>query len=109
MPGGKTVRMTTLKIAAALLLTTGLAATGEFGKRALFAGEPEAERKVIAQVDRLVKAWEPVEAERRFDNIGWARDIREALRLAKEHDRPVFLFTYSGSTNREHAMALQRC
>ena len=32
-----------------------------------------------------------------------------ALRLAKEHNRPVFLFTYSGSAEREHAMALQRC
>lgn len=63
---------------------------------------------VTTQVDRLVAAWEPVEAERRFDDIGWAKDIRDALRLAREHDRPAFLFTYSGSANREHAMALQR-
>jgi hypothetical protein len=109
MHEGETVRITILKIAAALLLTTGLAATGGFGKRALFAREPAAESEVTAQVDRLVKAWEPVEAERRFDDIGWAKDIRDALRLAKAHDRPVFLFTYSGSANREHAIAMQRC
>ena len=47
--------------------------------------------------------------ERRLDQIGWAKDFRDGLRLAKEHGRPLFLFTYSGSTEREHAMALQRC
>jgi hypothetical protein len=80
MHKGETVRITILKIAAALLLTTGLAATGGFGKHALFAREPAAESEVTAQVDRLVKAWEPVEAERRFDDIGWAKTF--AMRSA---------------------------
>ncbi|MDQ3622210.1 MAG: hypothetical protein M3463_06945 [Verrucomicrobiota bacterium] len=37
--------------------------------------------------------------ERRLDEIGWARDIREAKRLAKENGRPVFLFTHDGRLN----------
>jgi hypothetical protein len=41
----------------------------------------------------------PTAADRRFDEIGWAKDIRTAIRLAKENDRPVFLFTHDGRMN----------
>jgi hypothetical protein len=51
---------------------------------------------LAAWVDRRVEDWKPSREERRFDDIGWARDIRAALALAKEHGRPVFLFTYDG-------------
>jgi hypothetical protein len=61
------------------------------------------------KVDRRVEAWQPTPQERRLDDIGWAKDLREALRLARESGRPVFLFTYSGCAEREHAIALQRC
>ena len=37
--------------------------------------------------------------ERRLDDIGWAKDIREAKRLAAENRRPVFLFTHDGRLN----------
>ena len=47
-------------------------------------------------VDRKVADCEPKPEERRFDQTGWAADIRTALRLSKEHDRPVFLFTHDG-------------
>jgi len=87
-----------LRIGAALLLTGGLTAA-----------LPPAEDEVTARVDRRVRAWQPTRDERRLDDVGWAKDIRDALRLAREHNRPVFLFTYSGSAEREHAMALQRC
>jgi hypothetical protein len=46
-----------------------------------------------------IRAWQPVAEERSFDKIGWAKDIRDALRLAKENDRPVFLFTHTGRIN----------
>jgi hypothetical protein len=69
---------------------------------------PEAD-SVPVRVDKRVDAWEPISQERRFDDIGWANDIRAALRLARENNRPIFLFTYSGDAEREHAMALQRC
>jgi hypothetical protein len=49
-------------------------------------------------VEKRIQDWQPSAEERRFDEIGWAKDIREAERLAKEHGRPVFLFTYDGAS-----------
>ncbi len=51
------------------------------------------------RVERQVRAWQPTAEERRFDEIGWARDIREAIRLARRLGRPVFLFTHDGHMN----------
>jgi hypothetical protein len=48
-------------------------------------------------VDARVAAWQPSKAERAFDEIGWVRNLTEAERLAQEHQRPIFLFTYDGS------------
>jgi len=50
-------------------------------------------------VQRRVAELQPKAEEKRFDEIGWARDIREARRLAREHNRPVFLFTHDGRMN----------
>jgi hypothetical protein len=58
---------------------------------------------LVALVDKRVEAWQPTKAERRFDEIGWLTDIREAERLAKQRNRPVFLFTHDGH------MAVGRC
>jgi hypothetical protein len=55
------------------------------------------------QVSRRVELWQPVAGERRFDDIGWVGDIFEARRLARKHNRPVFLFTHDGH------MAVGRC
>ena len=49
-------------------------------------------RKRIAEI-------EPKPEEKRFDEIGWAKDIREARRLAAQHNRPIFLFTHDGRMN----------
>jgi hypothetical protein len=49
-----------------------------------------------AWIDARVAALQPTADERRIDRIGWAPDIRSALRLAREHNRPVFLFTMDG-------------
>jgi len=54
-------------------------------------------------ITQRVKDWQPTAHDRRFDEIGWAKDVRDALRLAKEHNRPVFLFTHDGR------MAIGRC
>ena len=59
-----------------------------------FAG-PTADRSV-AWIDQRVAALQPTPDERRIDRIGWAHDIRSALRLAREHGRLVFLFTMDG-------------
>jgi hypothetical protein len=50
-------------------------------------------------VDRRVQTWQPTKEERRFDDIAWVPDLRTALRLGKEHGRPVFLFTHDGRMN----------
>ena len=50
-------------------------------------------------VQQRVAELQPRAEEKRFDEIGWAKDIREALRLAERHKRPVFLFTHDGRMN----------
>lgn len=52
--------------------------------------------KLVLRVEKRVHELLPTREERRIDEIGWAKNIREAERLAKEHQRPVFLFTYDG-------------
>ena len=47
-------------------------------------------------VAQRVQQWQPTARDRRWEQIGWARDLRSAERLAKEHNRPVFLFTLDG-------------
>jgi len=57
----------------------------------------------LAWIDRRIEAWQPTKDERRFDDIAWATDLRTAMKLAKQHNRPVFLFTHDGH------MAIGRC
>ena len=68
---------------AAFLILIGLGAGSDSDRRA-------------ARVDERVSALQPTANERRIDQVGWARDIRSALRLGREHGRPVFLFTMDG-------------
>ncbi len=49
-----------------------------------------------AWVDERVAAWQPTAREKAWERIGWATDLRGAQRLAKQHRRPVFLFTLDG-------------
>jgi hypothetical protein len=58
-----------------------------------------AESDEFAWVQQRVRELQPSAKEKRFDEIGWAADIRDALRLAKTHQRPVFLFTHDGRIN----------
>jgi hypothetical protein len=53
----------------------------------------------LSWVEKRVQELEPTAKEKRFDEIGWAKDIREAQRLAKKNVRPVFLFTHDGHMN----------
>jgi hypothetical protein len=57
----------------------------------------------LSWVEKRVEEWQPRPSERKFDQIGWLRDIRAALALGKESNRPVFLFTHDGR------MAIGRC
>ena len=77
-------------LAALLLVTSGTGADTL---------EAEMPRQQYERVERRVRRWQPTAEERRFDEIGWAGDIREAIRLARRLGRPVFLFTHDGHMN----------
>ena len=47
---------------------------------------------VTARVTEL----QPNILERKIDRIGWAKNIVEAEKLARDYNRPVFLFTLDG-------------
>lgn len=83
--------MTAYGIVAALLV--GGAADGPTTR------PPESAAAQYARVERQVRAWQPTAAERRFDEVGWVAGLRDAVRLAKRHGRPVFLFTHDGHMN----------
>jgi hypothetical protein len=53
----------------------------------------------LASVEQRVRELQPKADEKHFDEIGWADDIRDAIHLAKESHRPVFLFTHDGRMN----------
>lgn len=52
-----------------------------------------------AWVDRRIDDLQPLPQERKFDRIGWSRTILDAEKLAREHVRPIFLFTHDGRIN----------
>jgi hypothetical protein len=74
------------------LIVLGIAATCRGGAAA--PNLPDA-----AWVEQRIQQWQPTARERRWESIGWAPGLREALRLAKENRRPVFLFTHDGRLN----------
>ena len=76
------------------LMVLGLAGTAAWAEE-----KPVADADLARWIDKRVEERQPPAADKRFDEIGWAHDIRTALALAKEHDRPVFLFTHDGRIN----------
>ncbi len=50
-------------------------------------------------VDGRVRQWQPTAREQRWEEIGWARNLHDALQLGKLRQRPVFLFTHDGRLN----------
>lgn len=63
------------------------------------ASDPPNNSELKTTVDDRVEAWKETPEEKRFDQIGWAPDLRTARRLAAENRRPVFLFTMDGRVN----------
>jgi hypothetical protein len=66
---------------------------------AILMGTTSVQDDEVARIDKWVQDWQPTPGDRRFEEIGWAKDIPEALRLAKQHGRPVFVFTHKGRIN----------
>ena len=54
---------------------------------------------VVRWVEKTVAERQPAAADKHFDQIAWVTDIRTAIQLGKEHNRPIFLYTgTAGST-----------
>ncbi len=51
------------------------------------------------KIDHRIADWQPTVDEKRFDQIGWCTSLLEAEKLAREHQRPIFLFTHDGRMN----------
>lgn len=59
--------------------------------------EPPAEPPPdLAWIEKRVREWQPRPEERRFDEIGWVRDLRHARRRAAELGRLVMVLTVAG-------------
>jgi hypothetical protein len=94
--GGRMARMAFLGALTGMAVWTGASSLAADEKRV-------SDGDLVTWATKRVQDWQPSAAERRFDEIGWAADIRTAERLSKEHNRPVFLFTHDGR------MAVGRC
>lgn len=64
---------------------------------------PTAPAEVVVRdadwVRQRVRQWQPTPDEKRWESIGWAEGLDSALKLARRHRRPVFLFTLDGRMN----------
>ena len=98
------------KTTAAILATIALSVSGAeaFSDRAPVTERQEESAKAkpaadFSRIDKRIQEIQPTAKEKRFEEIGWAKGIPEAERLARESDRPVFLFSNVGQ------MDLGRC
>jgi hypothetical protein len=65
----------------------------------LAAEDKISDSKVVRWVEKTVAERQPRPEDRRFDEIAWVPDIRTAIKLGKEHNRPIFLLTGGGRIN----------
>jgi hypothetical protein len=84
-------------------MTLGCLAAGSLLAQTTAPAKRIGDAELSGWMEKRVRDWQPTKDERRFDDIGWMKDIREALRMGKETQRPVFLFTHDGR------MAIGRC
>ncbi len=57
------------------------------------------DQKLVPWVQGKVRKLEPGAADRRFDQIGWASSLSEAIKYGRENRRPVFVFTHDGDVS----------
>jgi hypothetical protein len=60
---------------------------------------PVSDAKVVRWVEKTVAERQAPAEDKRFDEIGWVTDVRTAIKLGKEHNRPIYLFTGDGRIN----------
>ena len=63
------------------------------------AGDRISDAKVVRWVEKTVAERQPRAEDKRFDEIAWVTDLRTAINLGKESNRPIFLFTGDGRIN----------
>jgi len=74
------------------LLLGGVVATA-------WAADSISDRKVVRWVEKTIADRQPPPEDKRFDEIGWVTDIRTAIKLGKEYNRPIVLYTGDGRIN----------
>jgi hypothetical protein len=74
-------------------LASGACATEPLGRSTI------SDAKVVQWVEKTVAERQPTAADKRFDEIAWVTDIRTAIRLGRESNRPIFLYTGDGRIN----------
>jgi hypothetical protein len=55
--------------------------------------------RVVRWVEQTVDERQPPAEDKRFDEIAWVTDIRTAIALGKEYNRPIVLYTGDGRIN----------
>jgi hypothetical protein len=60
--------------------------------------DPSAQRRDESWVADRAKAWQPTREESAFDRIAWVNGLHEAQRISRAQKRPMFLFTYDGTS-----------
>ena len=75
-----------------------LAAVGCFVYTETFAlgAAPIADSFLVKWTDRRIAQVKPKAADKGFETVGWVSGLRHAFDLGREHQRPIFVFTYSG-------------
>ena len=63
------------------------------------APQEAAAKDEFARIDRWIQEWQPTIADRKFEEIGWVKEIAEAIKLGRQHGRPVLVFTHKGRIN----------
>ena len=58
-----------------------------------------ADARIVEWVEKTVAERRPTAQDKQFDRIAWVSDIRTAVRLGKEYNRPIFLYTGDGRIN----------
>ncbi len=53
----------------------------------------------FSRIDEKVREWQPRPEERRFDEIGWAKSLADALPLARASGRAIFVVAHVGHLN----------
>jgi hypothetical protein len=74
-------------------VVTAACATGPDGRGAI------SDDNVVRWVEKTIAERQPTAQDKLFDRIAWVTDIRTAIQLGKEHNRPIFLSNGDGRIN----------